>query len=173
MVWTAPDIELPDEPTVADERTMLTAFLNAHRDYLLHKCAGLTGEQLALRAVPPSTMSLLGLLRHMAEVERSWFRRRLAGADMPWLYVKENDNDADFNDLDPATAEEAYACLMRERELADKVVADRNLDDTFVHTRWGEMSLRWVYHHMICEYAAHNGHADLLRECIDGVTEPD
>src|SRR5690242_12704957 len=104
MVWTAPDIKPADEPFVADERTMLVAFLNVHRDYLLHKCAGLTGEQLARRTVPPSTMSLLGLLRHMAEVERSWFQRRVAGGDVPWLYIKEDDHDADFNDLDPARA---------------------------------------------------------------------
>jgi hypothetical protein len=152
---------------------MLTAFLDGQRDYLLHKCAGLTGEQLARRAVPPSTLSLLGLLRHMAEIERSWFQRRVAGADVPWLYVRDDDNDADFNDLEPTQAEEAYACLLRERKLADAAVADIALDDTFVHTRWGEMSLRWVFHHMLVEYSVHNGHADLLRQCTDGATEPD
>ena len=169
MVWTAPDIKPVDEPFISDERTMLAAFLDAHRDYLLEKCAGLTGEQLARRPVSPSNLSLLGLVRHMSEVERSWFRRRFLGSDLPMLYVREDNEDADFTDLDPEQAEADYATLLRERDLAREAVAKASLDDTFVHTRWGEMSLRWTYHHLICEYAQHNGHADLLREAIDGV----
>jgi hypothetical protein len=169
MVWTAPDVKPIDEPLIADERTMLAAFLDVHRDYLLEKCAGLTGEQLSRRSVSPSSLSLLGLIRHMAEVESSWFRRRVLGLDLPWLYVLEDNEDADFTDVDPEQAEADYATLLRERELARAAVAKASLDDTFVHPDRGELSLRWLYHHMICEYAQHNGHADLIREAIDGV----
>ncbi|HYS35323.1 MAG TPA: DinB family protein [Pseudonocardiaceae bacterium] len=169
MVWTAPDIKPIDEPFIADEQTMLAAFLDVHRDYLLQKCAGLTGEQLARQSVPPSNLSLLGLIRHMAEVERAWFRRRVQGSDLPWLYVRDDNEDADFTDVDPDQAEADYATLLRERDLATEVVANASLDDTFVHSRRGDLSLRWLYHHMICEYAQHNGHADLIREAIDGV----
>jgi uncharacterized damage-inducible protein DinB len=169
MIWTAPDIKPVDEPFISDERTMLVAFLDGHRDYLLQKCAGLTGEQLARRSVSPSNLSLLGLIRHMAEVERSWFRRRVQGSDLPMLYSRPDNDDADFTELDPEQAETEYATLLRERDLAREAVAEVALDETFVHTRWGEMSLRWVFHHMICEYAQHNGHADLIREAIDGV----
>jgi uncharacterized damage-inducible protein DinB len=169
MVWTAPDIKPVDEPFISDERTMLVAFLDGHRDYLLQKCAGLTGEQLARPSVSPSNLSLLGLIRHMAEVERAWFRRRVQGSDLAMLYARPDNEDADFTELHPEQAEAEYATLLRERDLARAAVAEIALDDTFVHTRWGEVSLRWVFHHMICEYAQHNGHADLIREAIDGV----
>ncbi len=124
MVWTAPDIKPIDEPFIADEQTMLAAFLDVHRDYLLQKCAGLTGEQLARQSVPPSNLSLLGLIRHMAEVERAWFRRRVQGSDLPWLYVRDDNEDADFTDVDPDQAEADYATLLRERDLATEVVAN-------------------------------------------------
>jgi uncharacterized damage-inducible protein DinB len=153
----------------ADERETLTSFLEHYRATLNLKCVGLSPEQLADRAVPPSSLSLLGLIRHMAEVERAWFRRRVRGADLPMLYARPDNDDADFTELDPDQAEAAYATLLRERDLAREAVVDVGLDDTFVHTRRGEMSLRWVFHHMICEYAQHNGHADLIREAIDGV----
>jgi uncharacterized damage-inducible protein DinB len=170
MVWTAPDIKPIDEPFIVDERATLVAFLDMHRDYLLQKCAGLTGEQLARQPVSPSNLSLLGLIRHMSEVERAWFRRRILGSDLPMLYVREDNEDADFTDVDPEQAEADYATLLRERDLAREAVADASLDDTLVHANWRrEMSVRWVYHHMICEYAQHNGHADLIREAIDGV----
>ena len=169
MTWTAPDIKRVREPYICDERTMLVAFLDAHRDYLLQKCAGLTGEQLARQSVSPSNLSLLGLIRHMAELERAWFRRRVRGSDLPMLYSRPDNDDADFTELDPEQAEADYATLLRERDLAREAVAEVALADTFVHTRRGEMSLRWVYHHVICEYAQHNGHADLIREAIDGV----
>ncbi len=148
---------------------MLATFLDGQRDYLLQKCAGLTGEQLARRSVSPSNLSLLGLIRHLSQVERAWFRRRVRGTDLPMLYSRPDNDDADFTELDPERAEAQYATLLRERDLAREAVADIALDDTFVHTRRGEMSLRWVYHHMICEYAQHDGHADLIREAIDGV----
>lgn len=169
MTWTAPAVDRSEGPLVADERTMLEAFLAYYRATLLHKCSGLTGEQLARREVPPSNLSLLGLVRHMAEVERAWFRRRFAGHDVGDVYCSDDDRDADFDDLDPAHAEADYDRLVAECRLADVAAAGASLDDTFVH-RDETYSLRQIYVHMIEEYARHVGHADLLRERIDGAT---
>ena len=148
---------------------MLDAWLEFHRATLLQKCAGLTAEQLKTRSVEPSTLSLLGLVRHMAEVERWWFRRNFAGEPISDLYCTEEHEDGDFDLVDEADAATDLARFAEECELARGTVADRGLDETFVHPRRGtEMNLRWVYVHMIEEYARHNGHADLLRERIDG-----
>jgi uncharacterized damage-inducible protein DinB len=171
MTWIAPDITRTDEPFVADERTMLEGWLDWHRATLLHKCAGLTGEQLALASTPPSNLSLLGLVRHMADVERSWFRRRFRGETIESIYrYGDGAPNASFELVDPAQAEADFGALTQEWEHARAAAAGASLDDTFVHERQGEMSLRWIYIHMIEEYARHNGHADLLRERIDGVT---
>ena len=172
MVWTAPDITLVDEQFTADEQTTLTEFLDAHRDYLLHKCAGLTGEQLIQQSVPPSNLSLLGIVRHMTEVERTWFRRRFAGdADLPRNYKRADNEDADIEEATAAGAEADYARYVAERKLCDEAIAGHSLEETFVHVKYGAMALRWTLQHMICEYAQHNGHADLLRECVDGRRE--
>jgi uncharacterized damage-inducible protein DinB len=171
MAWTAPEITRDREPYIADERTMLDGWLDFHRQTLLLKCAGLTADQLKKRAVDPSSLSLLGLVRHMAEVERWWFRRMAGGQDLGWLYVTDDSEDADFDDVDAADAEADLAAFAAEVEQARAAVAGRSLDDTFVSpTRKTEISLRWVYTHMVEEYARHNGHADLLRERIDGTT---
>jgi len=169
VTWKAPDVERPEGPLTGPERPMLQAFLDWQRATLLYKCAGLTGEELARRAVPPSDLSLLGLVRHMTKVERIWFRRRFAGepVDNPFG----GDPDADFERIDPARAAADYARLTEEIKLTDAAVANASLDDTFTHERTGEvMSLRMIYLHMIEEYARHLGHADLLREQIDGAT---
>jgi hypothetical protein len=136
------------------------------------KCAGLTADQLAVRPVESSTLSLLGLVRHMAEVERSWFRRRFAGrSDLTELFCTEEYPDGDFDLTDAATAGEDFAVYVEECSAADDAARGRPLDETFVHPRTGgRMDLRWIYIHMIEEYARHNGHADLIRELIDGVT---
>ena len=172
MTWTAPEVDRTDPPPIAGERESLDSWLDFHRATLLMKCQGLTGEQLARRAVPPSSLSLLGLVRHMAEVERAWFRRRFAGdAELDYLYCSDDYPDGDFDLADAASAEADLAALTRECELARAAAAGRSLDDTFVHQLRGiTMDLRWVYVHMIEEYARHNGHADLLREQIDGAT---
>jgi len=146
---------------------MLQAFLDWHRATLLYKCAGLTGEQLADRSVPPSGLSLLGLVRHMTEVERVWFRQRFAGEPVDHLFG--GDKTADFERVDPTRAAADYARLTEEFKLADAAVANASLDDTFTHNN-ELMSLRMIYLHMIEEYARHLGHADLLRERIDGAT---
>jgi uncharacterized damage-inducible protein DinB len=171
MPWTAPEVTRPAMPRVADERTMLEAWLDFHRQTLLMKCAGLDAEQLKRRSAAPSTLTLHGLVRHMAEVERDWFRICFAGQNLRAIYSTEAWPNADFDDLvsaDPATD---WAMFAEEVRLARVVTIGRSLDDTFVHPRRHmEINLRWVYVHMIEEYARHNGHADLLRERIDGVT---
>ena len=170
MTWTAPAVDRVRPPTVADERTSLDAWLEFHRATLLLKCTGLTADDLRRRAVEPSTLSLLGLVRHMAEVERSWFQRRVAGRALPFLYCDAESNpDGDFDDVDTADAETDFATFHAEVEAARAVTAGRSLDETFFHVRLErDVDLRWVYVHMIEEYARHNGHADLLRERIDG-----
>jgi uncharacterized damage-inducible protein DinB len=158
------------EPFVADERTMLDSWLDWHRSTLVWKCAGLTGEQLVEQGSPPSNLSLLGLVRHMADVERSWFRSRFAGEAVTPIYLREDAPDAAFEEADPEWAEQDFARLADEQAASRRAVAGASLDDTFQHPRHGTMQLRWIYVHMIEEYARHNGHADLLREAVDGVT---
>jgi uncharacterized damage-inducible protein DinB len=139
--------------------------LDWHRATLLRKCSGLTGEQLATRSVPPSALSRLGLIRHMTKVERVWFRTRFAGEPVGNPFG-ENWN-ADFEEVDPARAAADYARLTEEFKLCDAAVANAALDDAF-DLRGEPMSLRVTYLHLIQEYSRHNGHADLLRERIDG-----
>lgn len=172
MSWKAPEVRDRAEPGPAGpERAQLDAWLDYHRKTLLAKCAGLTGERLATASVPPSNLTLLGLLRHMADVERAWFRSRFAGEPLDWLYSTGEWPDADFEDIDPATAQDAYATFLREVELARATAARYELDDAYFDERRGKpMDLRWIYLHMIEEYARHNGHADLIRERIDGAT---
>ena len=170
VTWTAPEFTRTAEPFTGDERAMLDGWLDWHRGTLLTKCAGLTGKQLAQRSVPPSTLCLLGLVRHMTYVERAWFRQRFLGEGVEPLYSTPEDPDADLLDTDPARAEAEFAALADEWDVVRKSVAGRSLDDAFTTEQHGERSLRWIYLHMIEEYARHNGHADLLRERVDGMT---
>ncbi|MEU0150742.1 DinB family protein [Micromonospora fulviviridis] len=174
MTWRAPEIDRTHEPYVGDERTMLEGWLDYHRDTLLHKCAGLTAEQLRTASVEPSGLTLLGLVRHLADVERWWFRIRAAGEDIRGLYDGDEDPDADLNAVADADPAETFAIFRAEVEAAREAAAGLSLDHTFRRPRRDgtadEMNLRWVYVHMIEEYARHNGHADLIRERIDGVT---
>ena len=170
MTWTAPDTPLPEFPLTGDDRPMLEGYLAWHRALLRHKCAGLNGEQLAQRSVPPSNLSLLGLVRHLAKVERKWFREIIAGQRLEPMYDAALGDDADFEDLDPARAESDYRRYLDECRRADDALAAASYDDT-VMARVGEMSVRAVVVHLIEEYAQHNGHADLLRERVDGVTD--
>jgi uncharacterized damage-inducible protein DinB len=171
MTWTAPEAHRVDRPKLADERAALDSFLDYHRQTLLRKCSGLTAEQLKRRAVASSTLTLLGLVRHLTEVERGWFRRGFAGEQADAVYFTDENPDADFDSLDSANAEADFAAYQAEIGSCRTAVAGRRLDETFVHPRSAtEISLRWVYLHMLEEYARHNGHADLLREAIDGAT---
>jgi uncharacterized damage-inducible protein DinB len=169
MTWIAPTPHPLDGPLTGPDRPILEGVLNWHRTALTNICAGLTGEQLARRPLPSSNLSLLGLVRHMAKVERIWFRQRAAAEPIAPMYDLALGKDTDFNDLDPAEAPAAFDRLRDEWRLADAAVAGLDFEHTFdVH---GEpFSLRMTYVHMIGEYARHNGHADLLRESIDGVT---
>ena len=171
MPWSAPVVERADPLLIADERAMLESWLEFHRQTLLVKCAGLGPEQLRLRSVNPSSMSLLGLVRHMTEVERSWFRRRVAGEDVAFAYCSDADMEADFDGVDTTDAAVDVAAYQRELDTVREVARRFSLDDTFFHPRLkADISVRWVFVHMIEEYARHNGHADLLRERIDGAT---
>jgi uncharacterized damage-inducible protein DinB len=170
--WIAPDVERTEAENVAPERKAMEDLLEYHRATLLWKCAGLTGKQLARRSVPPSSMSLLGLVRHMAEVERVWFRDRVAGEDVGRVY---GPWDTDFDDADAAGAEADFATYAAEVDAARAILAAKDYDDTFViHRRDGSgetiIDIRALVLHMIEEYARHNGHADLLREAVDGST---
>jgi len=172
--WIAPAVERSDFPMLASEREHLQNYLDHLRETLLWKCAGLTGDELRRRAVPPSSMSLLGLVRHLADVERIWFLVRVDGQpDEPYWKTAEN-WDADFDDVDDADAEAAFARYGEAVAAAREVVAGRQLDETYTSTnRRGDTftyDLRWVHFHMIQEYARHLGHADVLREQVDGTT---
>ncbi|MEE1786296.1 DinB family protein [Streptomyces sp. SP17BM10] len=159
----------PKPPLTGGERETLRAFLDFHRATLAMKCEGLTDEQLRLRSSPPSTLSLLGLVRHMAEVERTWFRRVIGGEDVPLVWSPEGDYQAAY-DATGATRREAFAAWRAEVEHARRIEREaQSLDVTGYQPRWGEtVSLRLVMLHLIHEYARHNGHADFLREGIDG-----
>jgi uncharacterized damage-inducible protein DinB len=153
------------------ERATLLDYLRAYRITLEMKCADLDAEQLARRSVPPSPMSLLGLIRHMADVERNWFRRVMAGADAPPLYWSDNAADADWLGAvaDPVVVAEAWQAWRDEIAFAEKYVADSpELGARGTMRDGSTIALREVLVHMIEEYARHSGHADLLRERVDG-----
>jgi uncharacterized damage-inducible protein DinB len=153
------------------ERATLLDYLRAYRLAVELKCADLDAAQLALRSVPPSTMSLLGLVRHMADVERNWFRRVMAQTDAPPLYWSDDVPDADWLGAvaDPAVVEQAWRDWREEVAFAEKFVADSpDLGVRGTMRDGDQIALREVLLHMIEEYARHCGHADLLRERIDG-----
>jgi hypothetical protein len=160
-----------DPATVASERELLQGFLDFHRGTLLWKTAGLTGEQLAQARIEPSAMTLLGLVRHLSEVERYWFQLCLAGRPIELKLWTAEHPDGDFDLADPARAEEDLADLRETIRRSDEIAAAHALDDVFTRPKGDiELSLRYLYLHMIEEYARHNGHADLLRERTDGLT---
>jgi len=158
-------------PTLGDEKATLAEFLRFQRLTLELKCSGLDAEQLARRSVEPSTMSLLGLVRHMAEVERAWFQRRLADLDSPRIYQSDDAPDGDFDGAvaDPDVVADAWS-TWREQVAFSVGFLERadDLGATYDVAGHGLLSLREVLVHMVEEYARHNGHADLLRERIDG-----
>jgi uncharacterized damage-inducible protein DinB len=171
--WTAPAVERVRPARLLDEREALEGWLDFHRATLLGKCTGLSAEQLKLRPVDPSPLSLLGLVRHMAQVERYWFRVHVADRDMDSIYNAPGRQDADFEDLAEADAAADLATFVREVELARDAVRDVPLDRVVrSHTSHPDRisNVRWIFLHVIQEYARHNGHADLLRERIDGAT---
>jgi uncharacterized damage-inducible protein DinB len=167
-MFVHPDEDPRSEGGFDDERTMLVEYLRDHRLTLELKCAGLDAEAMARRSVEPSNLSLLGLVRHMADVERCWFRERMAGQDAPPHYWTD---DGDFNGAvgDPEVVAEAWRTWRAEVAFAEQFVAEA--PDLGIKGHYGdgkEISLRELLLHMVEEYARHNGHADLLRERIDG-----
>lgn len=170
--WTAPACERRDPDRIAPERAALEQWVDYHRATLITKCAGLSPEQLKRRASPPSSLSLLGLVRHMTEVERWWFRMHGGGEELTFPYDPDGVG-RDFDDIEEADAEANIEAFWHEVDASRAAVAGKSLDlvipsrgDHPGRTR----DLRWIFVHMIEEYARHNGHADLLREAIDGVT---
>jgi uncharacterized damage-inducible protein DinB len=166
-MFVHPDDDPRSEGGFTDERSTLVGYLRDQRLTLELKCSGLDAADLARRSVPPSKLSLLGLVRHMAEVERSWFRRTMAGQDAPRLYRSDADPDGDFDGAvpDPEVVAEAWTTWRAEVAFTDQYVAEA--PDLGVVGTHGDV-LREVLVHMIEEYARHNGHADFLRERIDG-----
>jgi hypothetical protein len=188
MIWRVPAVTDVEGPLHGDERAVLLGLLDSHRARFQSSCAGLTAKQLARQACPPSTLSLLGLVRHLADAERNWFRRRFGGEDIElryltarrsWLqrrfgseevqlrHATPQDRDGAFTFAEPEHAEEDWAALREEQQAARVVVARLPLDAEFPTERYGPVSLRWAVIHMTAEYAGHSGHADLLRERID------
>jgi uncharacterized damage-inducible protein DinB len=172
--WTAPAVDRPRPSNVASQRESLEQWLDFHRATLLWKCSGLTGEQLTQAAVPTSALTLLGLVRHMTEVERWWFRLHGAGEDVPLRYCTDENDNGDFDDLDAADAAADLAAFEEECAASRAAVAGMDLDTAVTctghHHSSNTRDVRWLFVHMIEEYARHNGHADLLREAIDGAT---
>jgi Protein of unknown function (DUF664) len=166
-----PDDTRQPLPRVGDEREILTAFLDWHRGTFELKCTGVPPDRLSDMSIPPSGLSLHGLLRHLTGVERWWFRIQFAGEDLPLLYYSDDDPGQDFEDLG-GDINEAFAVWHEECRRSREIVADTaSLDQTGIQRSTGQpISLRRILVHMIAEYARHNGHADLLRERIDGAT---
>ncbi|MFE2640323.1 DinB family protein [Streptomyces scopuliridis] len=164
----------PIPPAHAGERAMLESWLDFHRATLALKCSGLKDDQLRLASVAPSSMTLLGLVQHMAEVERNWFQRVFAGQDVHAAFGESNVDG--FALEDGRGLDEAMAVWQTEIVRGRELIAAASLDDSgrlseqeASHVGDGGVSLRWIMVHMIEEYARHNGHADLIRERIDGV----
>jgi uncharacterized damage-inducible protein DinB len=168
MVADLTDSRRSEPAYLLADRAMLEAWLEFHRMTLLLKCEGLDDAGRKARPVPTSNLSLHGLVRHMAEVERNWFTRvLLSAADTPFIWFDPEVEDSDLVPLDDADWEHDLAAWHAECERSRANAADKALDHT--GTRRGQaVSLRWIYTHMIEEYARHNGHADLIRELVDG-----
>lgn len=152
---------------------MLEGWLDYHRATLVTKCAGLSDDQLRTRSVEPSGLSLIGLLRHMTMNEYAWFEKVFTGAPERDLYRSPDDVDHEINAVDDAAGDEAHAEFIQACALSRQLVEGRSLDEVADYSPRGgttvdHFSLRWIMTHMIEEYARHNGHADLLRERIDG-----
>ena len=167
--------ERREPPDHAPERETLVAFLDYYRATLMLKAEGVTDEQARTPTAPPSDLNLMGLVRHMAAVEHHWFDRVWTASGQSWLFPSADDADLDMHPGPLDTVADAIALLHREVAAADEVIAAADLDDRArrVEQRDGvpfQPSLRWILVHLIEEYARHCGHADILRQAIDGAT---
>ena len=156
------------EPRNADERDLLLGWLAFHRDALEAKCSGLTGEQLVESSVPPSDLSLLGLVRHMTEMERCYLVYALGGGTFELVYCTNDNPDGDIAGLQPEMTPDSVQRWKQERADADRLLSGTNSLDAIA--QGNGLTVRWNLIKVIQEYARHNGHADLIRESIDGVT---
>jgi hypothetical protein len=163
---TAPDVDRIDPPRIADERASFDAWLGYYRASILHKCAGLDGGRLAEKSCPPSPMSMIGLVRHLVEMERMYVHK-LAEPDITLYYCTDDSPDGDFDDVSAAAAFDDLETFTVHCARSREVLATLDLEDGFGTER--PFTVRWIYHYLIKEYARHLGHADLLRERIDGV----
>jgi hypothetical protein len=167
MPQTIPETERAEPGRLDGERAGLDAWLDYYRATMLHKCAGLTPEQLVVRSCAPSPLSLAGLIRHLTEMERA-YAHRLADRELALLYCTDDDPDGDIESVSAAAALDDLRIFSEHCARSREVMGARELDDTFGAKH--PYSLRWVYLYLIKEYARHAGHADLLRERIDGAT---
>ena len=174
-MWLPPEDDPRSYGNPVGEKATYREYLSNYRLTIEMKCAGLDAEQLARRSIPPSTLSLLGLVRHLAQMENHWFQRVLQGrTDGPRLYKREDDPDWDFagSEPDPAVVEDAFTTWKSQMAQADEwldVLEESDLGRA-VGDDGDTVAPRDVIVHVIEEYARHAGHADLLRECIDGRT---
>jgi hypothetical protein len=167
--FSAPD--RPHIPFSGDERTQLEAWLDFYRGTLLEKCDGLNAAQLKERPVATSLLSLLGMVRHLTFVEQVWFETTFSDKDVVEYYKTEGDRDADFKDLDDTSVEEVFDLYVHATNTSRSLSIGHDLDEMAKRPRRGrEVDLRWIYIHVIEEYARHCGHADIIRELVDGAT---
>jgi hypothetical protein len=163
-----PAVTRTEPPLTGDDDAMLPPWLDYQRTTLLWKCELLEGDALVRQSVPPSGVSLLGIVRHMTIVEWHWFEHVFAGALTPQPISTDHDEDADWNDLDPVQAMADIELFQRQCEVSREIVAGAESMDHLAVKARDTMALRWIMVHMIEEYARHNGHADFLRELVDG-----
>jgi Protein of unknown function (DUF664) len=163
------DFERMDPPKIASEKEMVLAFLQAQRDIILWKLEGVSDADLRRQAVPPSTMSLLGIVKHLAYVERWWFQAHIAGLEVSFPWTK-SDPDADWRIEPDETTEDIINLYKAESLKAQEIAANADLQTLSKGKSRDQSNLLWVILHMIEETARHAGHADLLREAIDSVT---
>jgi hypothetical protein len=155
------------EPGADDEVGLLRGWLAFHRDALAAKCDGLTDAQLVEQSAPPSSLSLLGLVRHLSEMERHYLGNSISGDQLPLYYVTDEDEEADIENLDPSMVASSMSNWRAERQRCDEILDQHpSFDD---RTPSGKRAIRWCVVKVLQEYARHNGHADIVRERIDGL----
>ncbi|MFL6071456.1 MAG: DinB family protein [Actinomycetes bacterium] len=169
MTWISPAVDRQELPQEGDERMLLTAFLEFQRETFLWKCSGLSPAQLVATSVSTTGMTLLGLIRHLTDVERHWLRNVAVGDDIAFLYWDNPGRDSDFEDVNAADAERDYDRFIAELGICRSNQA-LDLDASIETADRDPFTFRWILIHLIEEYARHNGHADLIREAIDGAT---
>jgi hypothetical protein len=170
----APTTPLPPDTPITEEREVLEGFLDYLRVVLVRKTEGITDVEARRAACPPSDLTILGLIRHMTEVERIWFRATLGDGDAPPVYYgdahPDGDRDGDFHAPADATLADAVARWRQEVETSQRILAGVADLAHEGHDR-ERRNVRWILVHMVEEYARHCGHADLLRQAVDGVVD--